>query len=973
MLTRLPFLVFSIGAILAALGWPIDGFAERLLFRSYGIAEGLTSLGGTCFSQVGPGYILVCSEHGLFSYDGRTFQNLGPPQGLADGGVVYDVATTAGGLVAVRFPDRVFLSDAPVTLDRPPTSLRFRPVDLHGAKLFNEHVKQIARTGHDLALIVGSRTMRIVHSSSATPDLQPMNYSPDEQAALEGSAGLFSAQDRLWETFKDGRICSADPGSVRCIGPAQGLTGGPWEDVVSGRDGDVIARSAGTIAIIDSQPAIVRIETLPDQGGLYKNYTGILGLFRTSNGDLVTQSADGLIIRKPSGWQRLDTKDGVPSGMISSVLGDWRGQLWVQVTGRSLYRGLGYGYWISMQHGDGLSEGSAWQSVRTADGSIWVSTDTGVDQVRRVGEALRVVRTIPVAGYALALGPGGRVWSGDGKDGVLVVDPVTGAIERFATPPVDAISAGDGTRMWLGTEHGLFHVDEHPGTPLVAVSDGRFDGVAAVSPDASGGAWFLAEGRLWHRLKGGGCERVSGVWPSSEFEPFAMAVAPGGHVWLGGAGGLYDLIVAGNRVVRLTGVPQSDLRTTPVMAGTIDRRGWVGAGTGRGIAVFNGERWVAADADLGLVGDDVGQGGLYADPDGSIWIATGQGVSHLLDPEWLASRRPVSVAISQAALGETVLPAGTLPYTTAPLVAQFGTFSFASERSITFRYRLSGVDAGWAESASGTVRYASVPPGRHALTVIGYDALSRTASKPVSLVIDMGWPWWDRWWAELAFALAAAGALHALIRLRERAASNTRRALERLVEERTREMRAAQAELRRQATLDGLTGLLNRTELQKQLGERLASGQSTRELMVAMVDIDHFKTINDRHGHLTGDDVICAMAVRVASLLRDGECAGRYGGEEFIIVLDDEDGRGAERILVFHQMVRQGPFHMEDASIAVTCSIGLAWSGPGDDWKSLIGRADAALYKAKASGRDRVIESEDDQLLPGSPDSGTAR
>ncbi len=937
-------------------------FAERLSFRAYGGAEGLTSYGGSCADLVGPGFLLVCSEHGVFSYDGRKFENLGIAQGLIDGGVVEDIALIGDGRIALRYPDKVFISDAPVSIGRPPTSLEFEPVNLGGIKLYDEYPKQMAWTGKGLALIAGKQTMRVALSGPVqSTTLAPVEYDPVEMAALLAPRAVFSVRDRLWETFDDGRVCSADPGFVQCFGKSQGLVGGPWEDVAAGDADTVLARSATAVATIQLRSGLVRVEQLPDQVGQYASFPRILSLFRTPSGELATQSSDGLIIRKRSGWSRLTTSDGIPSGLITDIMDDRSGQLWVEVYGRGLFRGLGYGHWEGLQREDGLSAGSAWEIVRDGN-SLWVSTDTGIDEVTRDHSGvLGIGRIIPGTSYALAVGPNGKLWSSDGKHGAVTIDPSTGAADHINVPAVNAISAGAGSRMWLGTTGGLFHVDADTGKPFLTISDGKPDHIMDVSPDGSGGIWLIAGEKLWHRRVGGQTNIVTGEWPSGEFEPLVMAPVPGGHIWIGGAGGLYELTISADRVTKMVGVSQSDLRTNTVVAVMVDRRGWVWAGTGLGIAVFNGHRWVSADNDTGLVFNDISQNGISQDSDGSVWITTGLGISHLLDPPWLFSDRPISVAISEAVLGQNRLPRSKVPFTEAPLSLQFGTFSYASERSVVFRYQLSGVDDGWAESATGAVHYPSIPPGRHTLHVVARDVLSHVDSDPISLVVDVGYPWWRTWWAEILYVLAGSGTLYAIIKLKDRASMRTQRKLEALVEQSTREMRIAQDELRRQATLDAMTGLLNRGEVERRLANRLSSFGATGELLIAMVDIDHFKRINDTHGHLVGDELIRALGVRISALMRDRDYAGRYGGEEFILVLDDVDGRGAERILGFHRLVRDSPFRAVEAVVSLTCSIGLAWAAPGDDWTSLIGRADAALYEAKASGRDQIVESQDDQ------------
>ena len=110
-----------------------------------------------------------------------------------------------------------------------------------------------------------------------------------------------------------------------------------------------------------------------------------------------------------------------------------------------------------------------------------------------------------------------------------------------------------------------------------------------------------------------------------------------------------------------------------------------------------------------------------------------------------------------------------------------------------------------------------------------------------------------------------------------------------------------------------------------------------------MIDLDHFKQINGRHGHIGGGDILRALGRLVSRAVQDGDYAGRYGGEELLLVIGDADGRGAKRILDLHLSIRYDTFIAAEAPIQITCSIGLAWARAGDNWETLVGRADQAL------------------------------
>ncbi len=946
-------------ALLSLVGLASQGGEARaasLMFRAYGEAEGLSSSNGRCFAQVPTGYILVCSDEGVFAYDGRRFDNLGPAQGL-DQGVVEDIQLAGNGRVAIRYPDELFVSDQPVTTERSPTALSFKRVDLHDPSLFNRSTRQLAAYADGFAIIVGRATMRVVFSSTGEAMLRTLDLSAADEETLAGPSALFAAAGGLWETFDDGRICSARP--VRCFGERQGLSKEPWSDVVAGAGGTVLARSVRSLATIDPRSGSVVEEALPFQGGPYVEFPALLGLFRSPSGGLLTQSAHGLIERGPDGWRELGTSDGVPEGPIAASLVDGDGQLWIDVYGGGVFRGLDIGLWENFAHDDGLSKGDAWQVVGSERTSLWVSTDAAVDELRRVDGRLRVVKVLDSPSFGLAEGPDGRIWSDASASGALAIDRSTGGIEDIPLPPVTRLAA-DAGHMWFGTKIGLFHADYQGGIWGKPVADGSCGRVNGLVSDQQGGAWLLCNGRLWHRHADGRLLRIGGIWPSKEFYPLDLWPTGVNRLWLAGAGGLFDATVLDDRLVATTPVAPEDLQTSEIVAVTVDHRGWLWVGTDRGLSVFDGRRWLSRRSSNGLLWDDLSESGIHEDPDGSMWIGTGRGLSHVVDPAGLFVQRPMRIVISEAALGSTAILSGRTGYSVAPLQLRFGVLSFAAEQSATFRYRLSGVDEGWAESSSGFTRYPGIPPGHHVLTVVGFDPLTHTTSAPVTMTIDMDYPWWRSGWMETLYAVVAVALLYATVRARDRAVERRQlakqRELQDLVEERTCEMRMAQAELRRLATLDALTGLLTRREVQTRLEADLASGAAVDAMLVAMVDIDHFKQINDRYGHLGGDEVLRAIGARVTGLLREDEYAGRYGGEELMVVLDKRDGHGAEHLSRLHRFIRETPFEIGGGAVTVTCSIGSTSISSSDDWTSLVGRADAALYEAKSSGRDRIVE-----------------
>ena len=165
------------------------------------------------------------------------------------------------------------------------------------------------------------------------------------------------------------------------------------------------------------------------------------------------------------------------------------------------------------------------------------------------------------------------------------------------------------------------------------------------------------------------------------------------------------------------------------------------------------------------------------------------------------------------------------------------------------------------------------------------------------------------------------------------------------------------SELKEKARIDGLTGLyLKRYFLGKLYSEIERAKRYNTDFYLMMLDIDHFKKINDTYGHLIGDEVLRATASTISSSVRRGDIVGRYGGEEFIIILpaitQDKALEIAENI---RKSLKNISFTGNNKSFFVTISIGISKYDKDTDIDTLIGNADDALYKAKKSGRDNIV------------------
>jgi len=174
-------------------------------------------------------------------------------------------------------------------------------------------------------------------------------------------------------------------------------------------------------------------------------------------------------------------------------------------------------------------------------------------------------------------------------------------------------------------------------------------------------------------------------------------------------------------------------------------------------------------------------------------------------------------------------------------------------------------------------------------------------------------------------------------------------------------LREETSRLHQKTATDQLTGVLSYSSLMETLEHQVGNAkQKGTPLCVMMADLDFFKKVNDTYGHLVGDLVLRHTTERIQTAVRDFDVVGRFGGEEFVIILKNTDlamaGVIAERI---REEIAGTPFHVKEFNIGVTISLGVAMLSKGEHLEALLERADAAMYQAKKDGRNRVVVADD--------------
>jgi diguanylate cyclase (GGDEF)-like protein len=703
----------------------------------------------------------------------------------------------------------------------------------------------------------------------------------------------------------------------------------------------------------------------------------------------------GLLRQWQGRWDRLGSADGLPNQRVASLLRDRENNLWLG-SNRGLVR-LRDAPIVTLTRRHGLRDDFVRSVLPAAEGRLWVGTSLGLSRLRGA-----VIDTPDwaeqLAGesiLALSHADSGDLWVGTFASGLLKVGPqgVLARLDRgsgLASNEVRAVR-DEGEELWVGTTLGLNRIDG--GGVATFGQDQGLPGyfISALARSTDGSLWVGTATGLG-RIHG---ERVERVDLSGHGDPqfiFGMLYEPEADLlWLATDRGLLRHHPSSGRwdaISLAQGLP-----VEKVFQPVIDRSGAFWLSSNRGImrippgaiqALLDGRR---RQLDALLLGESDGMATAQCNggsslagalgSDGTVWFATALGVAGVAAEAALsdASQPPRVVIESLSADGRALATqrAHQLPPQVGRVAMQFAGLSFLTPEWIRYRTRLHGYDEGWIERGTQRqVEYTNLAPGRYRFEVQAANPDSAW-SEPASVQFSVSAQLWQRpaFWVTLV--TLAVAVLWLGLRMRFERLRRRERKLRQLVDERTRDLRQQTERLlqlarereqlverlrqqadafERQAREDGLTGLLNRRGFDEALQQALAEDHGP--LSLVLIDLDHFKQINDRHSHAAGDRVLVEVAELLRRRLPEARVA-RWGGEEFAALLPGIDqSRAGTAVDTLRQQLQRSPAQQIAPALQLSFSAGIAERRRGETGESLLQRADAALYRAKAGGRDRI-------------------
>ena len=416
-----------------------------------------------------------------------------------------------------------------------------------------------------------------------------------------------------------------------------------------------------------------------------------------------------------------------------------------------------------------------------------------------------------------------------------------------------------------------------------------------------------------------------------------------------------------------------------------DRRGRIFVFTHRGVArltlgppgPFQVFTYTTGD---GLPSNGCTMGSGYLDQQGRLWTGTVAGAAMLDLAQETRDRTPKPLLMERVKLGAGEHPLGralVLPWRSPRLVFEFALLSYYREEDTRYRTQLEGLEAQPSEWTPDPKReFSTLPAGTYQFKVWARD-FAGNETGPLQYQVKVLPALWFTWWAILLEAAGGAWLLSWAIRRRTARLLQHNQALEASVAQRTEELQLANEALRTQSLTDPLTGLRNRRYLgvcmpddvaQIQRRHRDAAGRPDRlavnmDMVFTMVDIDHFKLVNDEFGHAAGDLVLQKVAELLQEAMRDTDTVVRWGGEEFLVVA--RNAARADIPVLMERLRTKVAAHAFDLgagrSLRVTCSLGfsvfpfLPREPDRFDWARLVDLADRGLYAAKRGGRNAWV------------------
>jgi diguanylate cyclase (GGDEF)-like protein len=820
------------------------------------------------------------------------------------------------------------------------------------------------------------------------------------QQGLNDKAVLAIAErhpGEMWLTTRNGVVRIIDD-EVTAFGQDDGLPSGPVLSVFSDPRGSLLFGTQNGIYLWRDGAF------QPHLGWLSGGRGQVSKLLVDSDGALWAGTfSDGLFRVLDTGVDGLKTHTGLPNNRISALFEDLEGNLWVGTSGGlarlksapfsvlSMRNGLSDNYvravleakdgsmWIATSNGlnqvdgsnnrvyttaDGLASNSVLSLLETEDGSLWVGTyGAGINILRegKVVDLISAPESLPGNHIrSMVETRDGSIWVGaigglarfrDGKLVQMFTDE-NGLPRAFVQSLFEDL---DGT-LWVGTVEGLARVRDGQIESLTGVLEG-YDGsdVFGFHRDAAGHFWIATENGLLNLTVDDVARPINRGHGLPHDVIFGLESDALGYLWMTSNAGIFRARI--DELLRL-------------VSGQIDR--------------VHFDRYTE---DHGLSSRQANGGSepsLIKASTNRLWFATAIGVA-VIDPHILATE--VERLLPPRPVVESVVVDGAARTLSKPLVISPGArhfeiyyagLSFRSPENIQYRVQLKNFEPPRQAGTERIAHYTNLDPGRYSFQLWAAHPNGEWVGPPASIELVIKPFFYETRWFLASVALAILLAVWGTIRLRIANLRRSAQELGRQVASRTRDLKQQTRHLEqannektellekleeqskafeRQARQDALTGLANRRGFDEILHREFETARaSSGQLALAVMDVDHFKQVNDQFSHQVGDNVLKILARLMQEVFATRGTPARYGGEEFVVLFPGMDIEAARKQAEALRVAVEGyDFSDLGAGLQVTISIGVSDRIDVPNHEKLFSAADGKLYQAKTGGRNRVV------------------
>lgn len=692
----------------------------------------------------------------------------------------------------------------------------------------------------------------------------------------------------------------------------------------------------------------------------YKDLPSVQDLLTSKDG-LWAGTSDGLYLVQKDKIIPIRKEEGLPSNEIYCLFKDRENIIWVGTdNGISKLQSLGFENYVSEK---GLFSGSVWTFLEMDEGRILIGGDKGLG-IYKEGNVKELdlkdlkrcsIRSIKKYRDRIILAFQNKgIYSLDLKNGLKI----SKFIEKDFKGVFDIYLDKKGD-LWISTRNGLYRYSMGKVQIFNKENGLPDDTIFKVSEDPEGKILALTDNGIARLEKD--IFEIPEIFKITMGSSVRSIIFDKEKIWVGtlGNGMFYYDGKNWQNITEEDGLPSDNIWSMEK-----DDLGFMWIGTNKGIVMFTEGYSCLFNSNDGLVGDEVTLNGVLKTRDGKIWFGLTNGALKLDPYKIEPNLNPPKLYVEKVETENRVIPAEgevKLKPSEKRISIYFNGLSFQDETEIYFSYRLNPLEEWSKPIQERKVTYTNLKPGNYIFEIKACNASWIWNDNPFVLKIDK----LPYFYEKLSFKFIVFSLflffLYFYYRKKTKAVREEKQRLERIINDKTQELQERLKELYVLSTTDFLTKVFNRGHFEKLLKEELKKAKKeSKTLGLAILDLDHFKDLNDEFGHSLGDNVLIEFGKLLKNTFRTTDIIARYGGDEFVILFLSTEAEGCLfRLKQLMAKVKDFIYESEEKRIQLSISIGVVFvdfkEEKNIEIEELTKRADKALYEAKNKGRDTLI------------------